>query len=206
MLLCSTSLVGAQTIYRSVGPDGRVTFSDHPQTPAAAQVAPSGSTGTGSGPTLPYELQQVVAKYPVTLYTASSCGPCDASRTLLTRRGVPFTEKTVNTNEDVVAFGRVSKENALPLMVLGGQHVKGFAEGEWHSYLDAAGYPRQSTLPAGYRAAAAQPLSPLKPASQAAPVATDDNGTAAAAAPVRRKATPPPPPRPAETNPAGIKF
>jgi hypothetical protein len=59
--------VQAQTLYRSVGPDGKVTFSDTPPPPSVnAEIA--GSTATGSavivGSTLPYELQQIASRYP----------------------------------------------------------------------------------------------------------------------------------------------
>ncbi|MBY0465611.1 MAG: glutaredoxin family protein [Burkholderiales bacterium] len=204
--------VHAQPVYRIVGPDGKVTFSDKPPPDAkpAAGTANAGSTSNaGSRAALPYELQQLAGKYPVTLYSANGCGPCDAGRALLTHRGVPFTEKTVNTNEDLAAFARISKENALPLLMIGGQAVKGYSDGEWSSYLDAAGYPKQSVLPASYKPAAAEPLSPLKTAAQA-PTPTEA-GPAATTGSETRPSTqtrprPPAPPPPHPHNPAGIRF
>jgi glutaredoxin len=200
----------AQPVYRVVGPDGKVTFSDKPPADAKpAATAGGGSRPTDNKPALPYELQQLAGKYPVTLYSANGCGPCDSGRALLTKRGIPFTEKTVNTNEDLTAFGRISKENALPLLMIGGQAVKGFSDSEWSSYLDAAGYPKQSALPASYKPAAAEPLSPLKTAAQAP--APSDAGPAGTTASETRPSIPPRP-RPAAppatnpNNPAGIRF
>ncbi len=202
----------AQPIYRIVGPDGKVTFSDKPPPDAkpAVGTATGASTGSaGNKPALPYELQQLASKYPVTLYSASGCGPCDAGRVLLTQRGVPFTEKTVNTNEDQAAFSRISKENALPLLMIGGQAVKGYSDGEWTSYLDAAGYPKQSLLPASYRPAAPEPLSPLKTAAEApsrldATTPTSPTETQQATQPPRKRPVPLPTVNP--NNPAGIRF
>ena len=201
----------AQGVYRIVGPDGKVTFSDKPPPdakPPAGPAAAGGAGTTASRPALPYELQQLAGKYPVTLYSANGCGPCDSGRALLTKRGIPFTEKTVNTNEDLTAFARISKENAIPLLMIGGQAVKGYSDSEWSSYLDAAGYPKQSVLPASYRPAAAEPLSPLKTAAEA-PARTDaaapaNSGHQQPPAETRRR--PPPAPAVNPNNPAGIRF
>ncbi|RYX98058.1 MAG: glutaredoxin family protein [Comamonadaceae bacterium] len=198
------SLAHAQQVYRIVGPDGKVTFSDKPPVTAAAQVStPSAAENAGSGSTsLPFELRQVASRFPVTLYTGPNCEPCGAARGLLSRRGVPFTERTVTSNDDVAALRRLSGEASLPFGTIGAQQLKGYSDAEWTQFLDAAGYPATSSLPATYRAPAATPLVAVAPA--AAPAA--GNGTAAAAgtaAPRTRVVTPP---VPENTNPAGIKF
>jgi len=98
----------AQPVYRVVGPDGKVTFSDKPPADAKPAATVGGtSRPTDNKPALPYELQQLAGKYPVTLYSTNGCGPCDSGRALLTKRGIPFVEKTVNTNEDMAAFARL---------------------------------------------------------------------------------------------------
>jgi glutaredoxin len=199
----------AQPVYRVVGPDGKVTFSDKPPADAKPAATVGGtSRPTDNKPALPYELQQLAGKYPVTLYSTNGCGPCDSGRALLTKRGIPFVEKTVNTNEDMAAFARISKENAMPFLMIGGQAVKGYSDSEWSSYLDAAGYPKQSALPASYRTAPAEPLSPLKTAAEA-PALTDaaapaNGGQQQPPAETRRR--PPPAPAVNPSNPAGIRF
>ncbi|MHA7600479.1 glutaredoxin family protein [Alicycliphilus sp. T452] len=192
----------AQQVYRIVGPDGRVTFSDRPPA-ASAETAPVGAGPHGSGggsDALPYQLRQIAARFPVTLYTGSDCAPCDSARNLLVNRGVPFTERTVGSNEDIDALRRLSGESSLPFGTIGGQQLKGFSDSEWSQYLDAAGYPRQSQLPAGYRRPAATPLVAVQ-ARPAAPAAEN------APAPAART---PAPAKPATgrtpANPAGIVF
>lgn len=193
-----------QQVFKITGSDGKVTFSDKPPPNAPATVAGSvGNTGASAAPALPFELQQVVSKYPVTLYTTTNCGPCESGRRLLLQRGVPHAEKTVVTNDDLAAFSRISKEGGLPLLTIGGQQIKGFADTEWSAYLDAAGYPKQSALPATYRPAAPAPLSPLKIAPASAAAAT---GAAEEPAPAPRKRPTPPPSTDRNTNPAGIRF
>ena len=68
---------------------------------------------------------------------------------------------------------------------------------EWSQYLDAAGYPRTSQLPASFRNPEPRPLvAATQPVPRAAPEA--------ARAPQRAEAAPPSEPAPA--NPAGIRF
>lgn len=188
----------AQQVYRIVGPDGKVTFSDRAPD-AKTQPAQVGG-GRASGPALPYELQQVTTRFPVTLYTGNDCAPCVSARNLLVNRGVPFTERTVNTEEDADALKRLSGSTNLPFGTIGSQQLVGFSDSEWMQYLDAAGYPKQSQLPPSYRRAPAAPMVAAKPATPAA--------AAAPAAPAEA-------PRPAApsgnggrtpSNPAGITF
>lgn len=209
----------AQQVYRIVGPDGRVTFSDKPPpatsapaaaarpasaavaagTPGAAAAAP---TSTNGGPALPFTLRQVVTRYPVVLYTGDNCGPCGGARSFLAGRGIPFSERTVNTNNDIQALARLSNPPVLPMLTIGAQQLKGFSDTEWTQFLDAAGYPKTSQLPSGYVRAAPAPL-------VAAQTVTDFN-TAQRDAPAANGAPPaaaaPVPQDPPPNNPAGIRF
>jgi glutaredoxin len=188
----------AQTVYRIVGPDGKVTFSDKP--PVTADQGKIATTGVGAsaaatGSVLPFELRQVASKYPVTLYTAPDCSPCSTGRAILMSRGIPFTERTVSSNEDIAALQRLSGENSLPFLTIGGQRVKGYSDQEWMQYLDAAGYPKTSMLPSGYRQVPATPLVVVqKPAPAKAEPKPEPQ------APVAQPSGPGP------SNPAGIQF
>lgn len=196
--LCAPVGAQAQTVYRIVAPDGKVTFSDKP--PANAEQGKIAATGTGasaaaSGSTLPFELRQIASKYPVTLYTAPDCGPCASGRALLGSRGIPFAERTVSSNEDIAALQRLGGESALPFLTIGAQRLKGYSDAEWTQYLDAAGYPKASLLPSGYKQAPATPLVSLQ---KPLPVKAEPKSEAAA-----ETATPA---GPTPSNPAGIKF
>ncbi|WP_298932132.1 glutaredoxin family protein [uncultured Ramlibacter sp.] len=194
-------------VYRITGPDGRVTFSDKPppepsaKNAAAAPTVPMQGAGSGNATAaLPFELRQVAAKYPVTLYTGPNCGPCGSGRALLASRGIPFSEKLVASNEDIDALKRLSGASSLPFVTIGGQQLKGYSEVEWSQFLDAAGYPKTSQLPSSYRQPAASPLVAVQqqapaPAAQAAPPP--------APAPV---AAPPAAAGPSPSNPTGIRF
>ncbi|MDM0112143.1 glutaredoxin family protein [Variovorax sp. J22R133] len=197
-LACVSLAAMAQPVYRQVDGNGRVTYSDQPPT-SSAKPAPRAGTVTAlpTDTALPYELRQVVQRYPVTLYSRDACEPCESAKTLLTTRGVPFTEKTIQTPQDSDALQRLTGQISLPVVTIGAQQLKGFSDGEWTQFLDAAGYPPSSRLPAGYRMPPATPMvaTQVAPAQQpAAPsVATPPPATAA-------------PSGPTAENPAGIKF
>lgn len=190
----------AQTIYRVVGPDGKVSFSDKPPLTADKTTATvsAGQPGDGAGAGLPFALREVSSRYPVTLYTSNNCAPCGAGRALLNGRGIPFTEKTVNTADDAEALQRISSDNSLPFLTIGGQQIKGYSDSEWTQFLNAAGYPPTSMLPAGYRNPVATPLVVVQKPAPAAP--RDESPSP------RTPAEPNRPPADNGSNPAGIKF
>ena len=193
---------GAQQVFRIVGPDGRVTFSDLPPSDPKARLAPVVAlpSGGGAASSLPFELQQVNAKYPVTLYTSNNCGACGSGRAYLNSRGIPFSEKTISTAEDSDALKRLIGETVVPVLTIGGQQVRGYSDSEWGQFLDAAGYPARSVLPASWRN---PPPSPMVAVQRPAPAAP-----AAGVPEARRPADNPQTSAPADPadNPAGIKF
>ncbi|MFY8085640.1 MAG: glutaredoxin family protein [Rubrivivax sp.] len=197
-LLSLAGQASAQGVYRIVGPDGRVSFSDQPPSAQAPAAPAAGSSrGAAAGAALPYELRQTSNRYPVTFYSATDCAPCNAGRNLLNSRGIPYTEKTVSSQDDAEALKRLAGEAALPLLTIGSQRLKGFSEPEWTQYLDAAGYPKQSMLPSGYRRPAPSPLVTVQVPAAKAPA---DSATPAPRAPAEVPVAPP------ATNPAGIRF
>lgn len=183
--------LAAQAQYRVVGPDGKVTYTDRPPAQGQARpvATPAGNAGTPTA-ALPYELRQSATRYPVTLYSAAGCGPCDAGRQYLRQRGIPFAEKVVG-NDDGEALQRAIGSRGLPALTVGSQVLSGYSADSWASYLDAAGYPRESKLPGNYSAAAPTPL-------VAAP--------AAATAPPPTASTRPELPPPPAPTPGGIRF
>lgn len=150
----------AWALYKVVGPDGKVTYTDRPPTSDAGKAVPLGSSNT-SGPaaaSLPYALRNAVSRFPVVLYTISDCDPCDRGRDLLRSRGVPFQERIASSDADKAAWQSKLSSSQAPVLSVGGQMLRGLSVDQWHAYLDVAGYPRESQLPANYSAPPPQPL------------------------------------------------
>lgn len=198
MLIAIASPCHAQ--YKVVGPDGKVTYTDRAPAPSDGKVT-SLSTRSGAAAAdaaLPLELRQAAARYPVTLYVmAGSCDPCESARQLLRQRGIPVSEKQVQSPEDSEALERLSGGRDAPTLTIGSQTLRGLAPEVWNSYLDAAGYPRESRLPASYQYPPATPITERREASAArqAPARPVPQADADAAVAPRTPA-----------NTSGIKF
>ena len=207
MLVWSAGSAVAQ--YKYIGPDGRVVYSDTPPPPAAKliqkPVALSSPAAANPASTLPFALQQAVKNFPVTIYTTADCDACTQGRNLLSKRGVPFTEKTVKTQEDMKAFKDATAASQVPVMLVGSSSKQlGFEDGAWNTALSSAGYPPNNLLPASYKNPAAAPASPEKPAAQ--PVqAAQSPPPGAPAAPPPTAITPAAPAEPAANKPSWFK-
>lgn len=190
----------AHALYKVVGPDGKITYTDRPAVSPENKVQSVGSNGSvANDVALPYELRQAAQRYPVTLYSTKDCPPCDAGRQALRQRGIPFAEKSISTKEDGDALQRITGSRDLPALTVGAQVLRGFQRDDWNSYLDAAAYPKESKLPANFPQGTATPLTEPKQAVRAD--APQNNGSTA-------PATRPAQAAPADngSNPAGIKF
>lgn len=201
----------AQTLYRIVGPDGRVTYTDRPPAGAAgtpvgaAAPARPGASGAARDPAAtgldpatmagwPAPLRAAATRFPVTLYAAEGCAPCDEARRMLQRRGVPYTEKRVRTEDDARRLEQLTGGRLVPAATIGRQALSGFQEQDWQGWLDSAGYPRDRMLPPAWRPA---PVTALAPAAAAAP-ASPASQPAARPAPLPTVEPGP--------GPAGIRF
>ena len=149
--LAGTSVAGAQTTYRWVDQaSGQTVYADQPPPPGTPGVVRVGSEAREAEPQIPYATRQAAEKHPVTLYTAASCtDPCSQARDLLNQRGVPFSEKMLNTEEEQAEFSKLmgSKDVMVPSLVVGQQRFRGLESGAWNNLLDLAGYPK--TAPYG---------------------------------------------------------
>jgi glutaredoxin len=195
LMICA-GLAQAQ-LYRSVGPDGKVTYSDTPSATSARVESRPLASGGGD---LPYELSQASRNHPVTLYTTSNCDPCDEGRKLLVQRGIPFREKTVATNDDITQLRQAGGDGNLPFLTVGRARERGLQPSAWHNALTLAGYPATSRLPKNYRS---PPVEAAAPSAPPPPAVTPDQAPAEA-----RNAAPEPvaPANPGGNAPPGFRF
>ncbi len=190
--LLALVLAPAWAQYKIVAPDGSVTYTDRPPSTDTSKVSSLGrgnaAAAAATAPSaLPFELRQVASRYPVTLYASADCPPCDNGRRLLQERGIPYSERRIVTEDDSQALERLVGGRTVPSLLVGAQPLRGFNPTDWASYLDAAGYPRESRLPKGWQAPAPSPLVERVAAPRPAPAP-------APATPATRTAPPAPPP------------
>ncbi len=180
--------------YKVVAPDGSVTYTDRPPFERNMRITPIGRNAPAAAVAevgLPIDLRQATARYPVTLYTTADCLPCDNGRKLLQQRGVPYSERTIGSEEDAQALERLIGARTVPALTIGAQPLRGFSDTDWASYLDAAGYPKESKLPRTWPATVPTPL--VQRAVVAAPEA-------------RPAPAPQAPPAPEVPQPGTIRF
>lgn len=161
LALLTLAAMPAWAQYKVVAPDGSVTYTDRPPFEGNLRITPIGRNVPAEAVAevgLPIELRQATARYPVTLYTTDDCVPCDNGRKLLQQRGVPYTERTIGSEEDAQALERLVGARTVPALTVGAQPLRGFSDTDWAAYLDAAGYPKTSKLPRNWPVATVSPL------------------------------------------------
>jgi len=145
--LLAFALTAAAQLYRWTDASGKVHYTDTPPPAGAKDVQkkelarPGGAEAAAASQS--YALQQAAKNFPVTIYTAKDCGnPCKKGLDFLKKRGVPFTEKTVNTKADIDEVVKISGAPEVPVLVVGIVVKSKFEEGAWDDALDTAGYPK----------------------------------------------------------------
>jgi glutaredoxin len=198
LLLCAGS--ASAQLYKWVDANGKTHFSDTPPPDNAKSTGTvKGANSATPASDLPYALQNAMKRAPVTLYTDSACSGCDAGRSFLRARGIPFSEKTVKTDADLDRLKAVGGDGSLPYITIGSAKMAGFDPAQWGSMLTSAQYPATKALPSSYQYSAAAPAAP--PAAPA-PRASEPEA-APAEAPQR---TAPEPQAPTPTAPPGFRF
>lgn len=189
LLMLGPLPASAQGLFKVVGPDGRVTYSDRPPAPSEGRAQNvNRTTGAASDPQLPFALREVASRFPVTLYTSGDCGEaCSLARAFLIQRGVPFQERIANTAEERESWVRIVGGPEAPSLQVGQQWLRAYTPSAWDDTLTVAGYPRQSLLPATWQRPKPVPLIAARPVEPP-------------------KVVPPPAPPAPPDNPSGIRF
>jgi hypothetical protein len=157
----------AGKLYRWIDAQGKVHYGDLPPVGATQITLIKSPADAGPVEDMPYETRLAHQNFPVTLYVADNCAePCDQARSFLNKRGIPFSEKKLVTQEDINVFKALSGFDSVPALLVGRGFLKGFQANQWNKELDIAGYPK--TAP--FRLPAALPVPVILPAS--APAAT----------------------------------
>jgi glutaredoxin len=159
-----------QTVYRYTDPDGRIVYSDHPPLNAKDVEAKRLTPNYIEIDQASLATQKAQERFPVTLYTFACGEVCDRAEALLNRRGVPFTTVNVADSNGAEKLKKLTGDVQAPVLQVGDKlMVKGFAEAQWQSLLDTAGYPKSApsrqTVPAAEAPKpAAEPAKPVPPA------------------------------------------
>ncbi|MGH1361103.1 MAG: DUF4124 domain-containing protein [Burkholderiaceae bacterium] len=168
-LICTALMASAaHAQFKWIDANGRIGYGDRLpdhkvkvlKSPVGRTVQAAASSNDTSVSDLPFELRNVTRRAPVVLYTSRVCDPCDLARQHLVKRGIPFSEKQVNSARDVAAFRDLGfpTDSGLPVVTSGETRQIGYHGARWDDMLSKSGYPRKSLMPSNYSGPTAQPL------------------------------------------------
>ena len=127
--------------------NGKTIISDTPP-PGKAKTLVKTEETAEAGDNLPFATKRAAEAFPVTLYTSAECvADCKQARDLLNGRGIPFTERMVQKQEDIDELKQLVGDAAVPTVKVGKQTFRGFDASAYGNLLDLAGYPK--TAPYG---------------------------------------------------------
>jgi len=139
-LLCIGSLIThADTLYKSVGPDGKITYSDKP--PSSGNVQKKLTIRNLPSTQLPASALSKLAQTDkknatnnakanagsVTLYTASWCGYCRQAKAYLASQKINYREVDIETQDGMVEFSQAGGSGGVPLLIAGKESLEGFS-------------------------------------------------------------------------------
>ena len=138
-LLTSSLASHADTLYKVVGPDGKITYSDKrpikgnvekkltfknlPSTklPSSASSQPA----TGGSTKVTNNAKAISGQ--VTLFTASWCGYCKQAKAYLARQSINYREVDIETQDGMAEFSQAGGSGAVPLLIAGRESLQGFS-------------------------------------------------------------------------------
>ena len=129
----SASDVRAETIYKSVGPDGSVVYSDHPPANGKvekkfefADLPSSAVAGEQARDAKPAPATNTASPGGTALFSASWCGYCRRAKAYLAQKGIPYRNIDIETADGRRQFASAGG-GGIPLLFNGGKHIRGFS-------------------------------------------------------------------------------
>jgi glutaredoxin len=138
VLMCALPLVAhAATLYKSIGPDGNIVYSDQPpQTgkvertfnfsnlPVSVVPDSTAAAAKDAGPTA--RPAATGAKQPV-LYMAKWCGYCRQAEAYLAEKKISYQKHDIDTPDGNRAFAATGSGRGIPVILVGAQKVQGYS-------------------------------------------------------------------------------
>jgi glutaredoxin len=158
ILLGLVTIAHAAQVYEWVDEKGVKQYTQQPPPPNIKNVQqrrlPTSVIET-RGPS--YSVQQAMKNFPVTLYITDCGDLCRNARAHLARRGIPFTEKNPQNEEETDNFKKLTGGSMeVPLLLIGElRPLRGYLAEDWDAAFDQAGYP--STAGSGAKPATTAP-------------------------------------------------
>jgi hypothetical protein len=144
LLFAALDAQAQQTVYKWVDKDGKVQFSDTPppgDVKDSAAKRMGGATSTRACCRTRPRSRQAQSRW-CSMRRAIAASFARRGRALLTKRGVPFSEKDAKQSEVAAELKEMIGAAQVPVLKVGATPVKGYAEELWQDALDKAGYAK----------------------------------------------------------------
>jgi glutaredoxin len=149
-LLMTLTITADATVYKTVGPDGKVIYTDQPptdsKTAATLNIAEQPSSPL---PASVLKYQEQLAKSadkrlrepaPVranfnttpTLFSAAWCGYCRKAKSYLSIHKIAFQEIDIDTESGARAFFEAGGGSGVPMLIVDGRVTRGFTESSYN--------------------------------------------------------------------------
>jgi glutaredoxin len=137
----------AATVYKSVGADGKITYSDEP--PVNARESKAMKIADGPVTPLPASVLKYRAELAkgargridnvagvanasgTTLFSANWCGYCKKAKAYLSAKGVAYRDVDIDSPDGAKAFFAAGGGGGVPLLLVDGQRVSGFSQASY---------------------------------------------------------------------------
>lgn len=149
-LLMTLTVTADATVYKTVGPDGKVIYTDQP--PADSKAAATLNIAEQPSSPLPASVlkyQEQLAKSadkrlrepaPVranfsatpTLFSAAWCGYCRKAKSYMSIHKIAFQEIDIDTESGARAFFEAGGGSGVPMLIVDGRVTRGFSESSYN--------------------------------------------------------------------------
>ncbi len=144
LVLLAAATTQAETLYKVVGADGKITYTDRP--PADAKSTTKMQFADGPSTPLPASVLKYQAELrksmqgrldqakksdlsgTTTLFSATWCGYCTRAKAYLNAKGIRYQEIDIDTPEGSRSYVEAGGARGVPLLMLDNQRVQGFSE------------------------------------------------------------------------------
>lgn len=153
MVMLSASAL-ADTVYKSIGPDGKVIYSDKPPaddgklektmdihnlpaTPMPASVKRFREEMLKSMKTKLADARKPGRSSTPELFSAQWCGYCKKAKAYLEQRQIAYNEHDIDTPSGMQAMVQAGLKGGIPIMLVNGRTIRGFTKLAYDSVFGA---------------------------------------------------------------------
>jgi glutaredoxin len=140
----------SQTLYKTVGPDGRISYSDTPPADAKVQktmsysplpASPVAESARRHRAELESSLQRrssetATSGEGIRLFTAVWCGYCTKAKAYLGQKGIAYQEYDIDTPAGKSAFAQVGAGTGIPLLLWREKRQQGFSQATYDALFE----------------------------------------------------------------------